>query len=89
MLMRCTSFSPEVRDNHLVCRHAALWVFDHTWRDDGGLAMLNELVALMEEAGVRPAYTQHLSPQGRPTGDRNDSTSCRSVGAWSSSPQCK
>ena len=40
----------------------------------GGLAMLNDLVALMEEAAVAPTYTQHLSPQGHPRSDPNDST---------------
>ena len=29
----------------------------------------------LSEAGVRPAYTQHQSPQGHPGGDPNDSTS--------------
>ena len=53
LLMRCNPFSPEVPDNHLGRLHAAVRVVDNAWRDDGGLAMLNELVALMEEAGVR------------------------------------
>ena len=34
-----------------------------------------QLVEEMEEAGVRPAYTQRLSPEGHPRGDPNDSTS--------------
>ena len=72
-LMRCTPFSPEVPDNHPGRLHAAMRVADNAWRDDGGLAMLNELVALMEEAGVTLAYTRHLSPQGHPRGDPNDS----------------
>ena len=37
--------------------------------------MLNQLVAEIEVGGVRPAYTQHLSPQGHTPGDPNDSTS--------------
>ena len=72
MLMCCTPFIPEVPDNHSGRLHAAVPVADNAWRDDGGLAMLNELVALMEEAGVAPAYTQHLSPQGHAGGDPND-----------------
>ena len=48
---------------------------DNAWRDDGDMVMRKQLVALMDEAGVRPAYTQHLSPQGHPRGDPNDSTS--------------
>ena len=57
LLMCCTPFSPEVPDNPPGCLHAAMRIVDNAWRDDGGLAMLNELVALMDEAGVRPAYT--------------------------------
>ena len=37
--------------------------------------MLQHLVEEMEEAGVPPAYTQRLSPEGNPRGDPNDSTS--------------
>ena len=73
LLMRYSPFSPEVLDNHPGRLHAAVRVVDNAWRDDGGLEMLNQLAA--EEAGVRPAYTQHLSPQGHPRGDPNDSTS--------------
>ena len=58
LLMRWTPFSPQVTDNHRGHVYAAVRVIDNTWRDDGGPAMLNELVALMEEAGVRPAYIQ-------------------------------
>ena len=75
LLMRCTPFSPEVPGNHRGRLHAAVRVVDNSWRDDGGLVMPNELVALMEEAGEPPAYTQHLIPQGHPWGDPNDSTS--------------
>ena len=57
LLMCCTPFSPEVPDNRLGRLHAAVLVVDTAFRDDGRLAMLNELVAVMEEAGVRPAYT--------------------------------
>ena len=75
-LLMCRSpFIPEVPDNHPGHLNAALWVVDNAWRDDGGLEMLNELVVETEEAGVRPAYTQHLSPHGHPGGDPNDSTS--------------
>ena len=55
LLMRCTPFSPEVPDNHPGRLHAAVRVVDNPWRDDGGLAMLNELVALM----ARPVSLQH------------------------------
>ena len=37
--------------------------------------MLQLLVEQMEAAGVQPAYTQRLSPEGHPRGDPNDSTS--------------
>ena len=37
--------------------------------------MLQVLVEEMEAAGVQPAYTQRLSPQGHPQGDPSDSTS--------------
>ena len=57
MLMRCTPFSPEVPSNHLGHLHALVWVVDNAWRDDGAIVMVNELVALMEEAGVTPANT--------------------------------
>ena len=53
--MRCSPFSPEIPDNHPGRLHAAIRVVDNAWRDDGGLQMLNKLVPLMEEAGVRPA----------------------------------
>ena len=79
VLMHCTAFSQEVPGNHPGRLHAAVRVVDNAWRDDGGLAMLNELVTLMEQAGVPPAYTQHLSPQGHPGGDPNDSTSSASA----------
>ena len=75
LLMRCSPFSPEVPHNHLGGLHAVVRVVYNAWRDDGGLEMLNESVALLEEAGVYLAYTQHLSPQGHPGGDPNDSTS--------------
>ena len=76
LLMRCSPFSPEVPDSHPGRLHAAVRVVDNAWRDDGGLEMLQQLVEEMEEAGVRPAYTQRLSPIGHPRGDPNDSTSC-------------
>ena len=66
LLMLCSPFSLEVPDNHPGRLHAAVRVVDDTWRDTEGLEMLNDLVALMEEAGVRPAYTEHRSPQGHP-----------------------
>ena len=37
--------------------------------------MLHQLLEEMEEAGVRPAYTQQLGREGQPRGDPNDSTS--------------
>ena len=75
LLMRCSPFSPEVPDSHPGRLHAAVRVVDNAWRDDGGLEMLQQLVEEMEEAGVRPAYTQRLSSEGHPRGDPNDSTS--------------
>ena len=75
LLMRCSPFSPEVPDSHPGCLHAAVRVVDNAWRDDGGLEMLQQLAEDMEEVGVRPAYTQRLSPEGQPRGDPNDSTS--------------
>ena len=74
--MRCSPFSPEVPDSHPGRLHAAVRVMDNAWRDDGGFEMLQQLVEEIEEAGVRPAYTQRLSPEGHPRGDPNDSTSC-------------
>ena len=74
LLMRCSPCILEVSDNHLGRLHAALRVVDNAWWDDGGLEMLNELLALMEEACVHPAYKQHLSPQGHPGGDPSDPT---------------
>ena len=44
--MRCTPFRPQILDNHPGRLHAAMRVVDNAWRDDGGLAMLIELVAL-------------------------------------------
>ena len=73
--MRCRPFSPEVPDSHPGRLHAAVRVVDIAWRDDGGLEMLQQLVEELEEAGVRPAYTQRLSPEGNPPGDPNDSAS--------------
>ena len=75
LLMRCSPFSPEMPDSHPGRVHAAVRVVDNARRDDGGLEMLQQLVEEMEEAGVRPAYTQRLSPEGHPRGDPNDSTS--------------
>ena len=75
LLMRCSPCSPEVPDSHPCRVHAAVRVVDNAWRDDGGLEMLQQLVEEMEEAGVRPAYTQRLSPKGLLRGDPNDSTS--------------
>ena len=75
LLMRCSPFSPEVPDSHPGRLHAAVRVVDNAWRDDGGLEMLQQLVEEMEEAGVRPAYTQRLSQEGHPRGDPNDTTS--------------
>ena len=75
LLMRCSPFSPEVLDSPPGRLHAAVRVVDNAWRDDGNLEMLQQLVEEMEEAGVRPAYTQRLSPEGHPRGDPNDSTS--------------
>ena len=75
LLMRCSPFSLEVPHSHPGRLHEAVRVVDNAWRDDGGLGMLQQLVEEMEAAGVRPAYTQRLSPEGRPRGDPNDSTS--------------
>ena len=75
LLMRCSPFSPEVPDSHPGRLHGAVRVVDNAWRDDVGLQMLQQLVEEMEEAGVRPAYNQRLSPEGHPRGDPNDSTS--------------
>ena len=75
LLMRCSPFCPEVPDSHPSRLHAAVRVVDNAWRDDGGLEMLQQPVEEMEEVGVRPAYTQRLSPEGHPRGDPNDSTS--------------
>ena len=76
LLMRCSPFiQEEVPDSHPGRLHAAVWVVDNAWRDDGGLEMLQQLVEEMEAAGVQPAYTQRLSPKGHPRGDPNDSTS--------------
>ena len=60
LLMRCTPFSPEVPDNHRGPLHAAVRVADNAWRDDGGLAMLNELVA---HGGSRCHSSIHTAPQ--------------------------
>ena len=75
LLLRCSPFSPEVPDSHPGRLHAAVRVVDNAWRDDGGLEMLQVLVDEMEAAGVQPAYTQRLSPEGHPRGDPSDSTS--------------
>ena len=75
LLMRCSPFSPLVPNSHPGHPHAAVRVVDNAWRDDGGLEMLQLLVEEMEAAGVQPAYTQRLSPQGHPGGDPSDSTS--------------
>ena len=75
LLLRCSPLSPEVPDSHPGRLHAAVRVVDNAWRDDGGLEMLQVLVEEMEAAGVKPAYTQRLSPQGHPQGDPSDSTS--------------
>ena len=75
LLMQCTPFSPHVPYNHLGRLHEAVRVVDNAWEDDGGRAMPNESVALMEEADVTPGYTRHLSLQGHARGDPNDSTS--------------
>ena len=75
LLLRCSPFRPEVPDSHPGRLHAAVRVVDNAWRDDGGLEMLQLLVEEMEAAGVQPAYTQRLSPQGHPQGDPSDSTS--------------
>ena len=75
VLMRCSPFSPGVPDSHPCRLHAAVQLVDNAWRDDGGLEMLQQLVEEMEAAGVQPAYTQRLSPEGYPRGDPNDSTS--------------
>ena len=75
LLMRCSPFSPVVPDSHPGRLHAAVRVVDNAWRDDGGLEMLQLLVEEMEAAGVQPAYTQRLSPEGHPRGDPSDSTS--------------
>ena len=73
--MRCSPFSPELPDRHPIRLHAAVRVVDNAWRDDGGLEMLQQQLEEMEEASVRPAYTQRLSLEGHPRGDPNDSTS--------------
>ena len=75
LLMHCSPFSPEVPDSHPGRLHAAVRVVDNAWRDYGGLEMLQQLVEEMEAAGVQPAYTQRLSPEGHPRGDPNDSRS--------------
>ena len=75
LLMCCSPFGPEVPDSHPGRLHAAVRNVDNAWRDDGGLEMLQQLLEEMEEAGVRPAYTQRLGPEGHPRGDPNDSTS--------------
>ena len=75
LLLRCRPFSPEVPDSHPGRLHAAVRVMDNAWRDDGGLEMLQVLVEEMEAAGVQPAYTQRLSPEGHPRGDPSDVTS--------------
>ena len=75
LLVRLSPFSQEVPDSQPGRLHAAVRVVGNAWRDDGGLEMLQQLVEEMEEAGVRPAYTQRLSPEGHPRGDPNDSTS--------------
>ena len=75
LLMRCSPFSPEVPNSHPGRLHVAVRVVDNASRDDGGLEMLQQLVEEMEEAGVRPAYTQRLSPDGHPRGEPSDSTS--------------
>ena len=75
LLMRCSPFSPEVPDSHPGRLHAVVRVVDNPWRDDGGLEILQQLVEEMQEASVRPAYTQRLIPEGHPRGDPNDSTS--------------
>ena len=83
LLMRCSPFSPEVPDSHPGRLHAAVREVDNAWRDDGGLQMLQQLVEEMEEAGVRPAYTEPFSPEGHPRGDPNDSTSSAVAQGWS------
>ena len=75
LLLRCNPFIPVVPDSHPGRLHAAVRVMDKVWRDDGGLEMLQVLVEEMEAAGVQPAYTQRLSPEGHPPGDPSDSTS--------------
>ena len=75
LLLRCSPFSPEVPDSHPGRLHAAVRVMDNAWSDDRGLEMLQVLVEEMEAAGVQPAYTQRLSPEGHPRGDPSDSTS--------------
>ena len=75
LLLQCSPLSAEVPDSHPGRLHAAVRVVDNAWSDDGGLEMLHVLVEEMEPAGVQPAYTQRLSPEGHPRGDPSDSTS--------------
>ena len=49
-LLRGTSFRPEVHNNHPGHLHATVGVVDNAWRDDGGVEMMNALLAAMEEA---------------------------------------
>ena len=60
VILRCTSFSPEMPRNHLGYLHAGVRVVNNAWTNDGGEEATELLLEAMAGAGVHPSSPRSL-----------------------------